>query len=51
VCFVHPKSANGVLIELCQSMNKGWFYDIYVVENFLLLIFYFWLFLLHLRLF
>ena len=23
VCFVHPKSANGVLIELCQSMNKG----------------------------
>jgi methylmalonyl-CoA/ethylmalonyl-CoA epimerase len=20
VCFVHPKSANGVLIELCQSM-------------------------------
>lgn len=22
VCFVHPKSAHGVLIELCQSMNK-----------------------------
>ncbi|MCB0630762.1 MAG: methylmalonyl-CoA epimerase [Saprospiraceae bacterium] len=21
VCFVHPKSANGVLIELCQSMK------------------------------
>ena len=20
VCFVHPKSANGVLVELCQSM-------------------------------
>ncbi|MEL6122384.1 MAG: VOC family protein, partial [Bacteroidota bacterium] len=20
VCFVHPKSANGVLIELCQEM-------------------------------
>lgn len=22
VCFVHPKSANGVLIELCQSINR-----------------------------
>jgi methylmalonyl-CoA/ethylmalonyl-CoA epimerase len=22
VCFVHPKSANGVLIELCQSILK-----------------------------
>ncbi|RSK44102.1 methylmalonyl-CoA epimerase [Hymenobacter rigui] len=21
VCFVHPKSANGVLVELCQSIN------------------------------
>ena len=21
VCFIHPKSANGVLIELCQEMN------------------------------
>ncbi|GAB2691344.1 methylmalonyl-CoA epimerase [Mucilaginibacter koreensis] len=21
VCFVHPKSANGVLIELCQDIN------------------------------
>lgn len=21
VCFIHPKSANGVLIELCQSIN------------------------------
>jgi methylmalonyl-CoA/ethylmalonyl-CoA epimerase len=20
VCFIHPKSANGVLIELCQSI-------------------------------
>lgn len=23
VCFVHPKSANGVLIELCQSINQN----------------------------
>lgn len=23
VCFVHPKSANGVLVELCQSNDKG----------------------------
>ena len=23
VCFVHPKSAGGVLIELCQEMNKN----------------------------
>lgn len=22
VCFVHPKSANGVLIELCQEIGK-----------------------------
>ncbi|QQL48368.1 methylmalonyl-CoA epimerase [Mucilaginibacter ginkgonis] len=22
VCFVHPKSANGVLVELCQEMQK-----------------------------
>ncbi len=22
VCFVHPKTANGVLIELCQSIKK-----------------------------
>jgi methylmalonyl-CoA/ethylmalonyl-CoA epimerase len=21
VCFVHPKSANGVLIELCQEIG------------------------------
>ncbi len=23
VCFIHPKSANGVLIELCQEKPKG----------------------------
>lgn len=23
VCFIHPKSANGVLIELCQSAGDG----------------------------
>lgn len=23
VCFVHPKSANGVLVELCQSIPAG----------------------------
>lgn len=23
VCFIHPKSANGVLIELCQSIPFG----------------------------
>jgi len=23
VCFLHPKSTNGVLIELCQEKNKG----------------------------
>lgn len=22
VCFVHPKSANGVLVELCQQVNN-----------------------------
>ena len=22
VCFIHPKSANGVLVELCQSLKK-----------------------------
>jgi methylmalonyl-CoA/ethylmalonyl-CoA epimerase len=22
VCFVHPKSANGVLIELCQEVKS-----------------------------
>ena len=22
VCFIHPKSANGVLIELCQSIDQ-----------------------------
>jgi methylmalonyl-CoA/ethylmalonyl-CoA epimerase len=22
ICFVHPKSSNGVLIELCQEMKK-----------------------------
>lgn len=22
VCFLHPKSSNGVLIELCQEINK-----------------------------
>jgi len=22
VCFVHPKSANGVLVELCQSISE-----------------------------
>lgn len=22
VCFIHPKSANGVLIELCQDINE-----------------------------
>ena len=23
VCFLHPKSANGVLVELCQSMDEN----------------------------
>ena len=23
VCFIHPKSANGVLIELCQTIKNG----------------------------
>jgi methylmalonyl-CoA/ethylmalonyl-CoA epimerase len=23
VCFLHPKSANGVLVELCQSIGDG----------------------------
>lgn len=23
VCFLHPKSTNGVLIELCQEINEG----------------------------
>ena len=23
VCFIHPKSANGVLIELCQTIPSG----------------------------
>ena len=23
VCFIHPKSANGVLVELCQSIKGG----------------------------
>jgi len=23
VCFLHPKSANGVLVELCQSISGG----------------------------
>ena len=23
VCFVHPKSANGVLVELCQPIEQG----------------------------
>jgi methylmalonyl-CoA/ethylmalonyl-CoA epimerase len=23
VCFVHPKSANGVLVELCQEIREG----------------------------
>ncbi|MEM9848829.1 MAG: methylmalonyl-CoA epimerase [Bacteroidota bacterium] len=23
VCFIHPKSANGVLVELCQSLEKS----------------------------
>ena len=23
ICFVHPKSANGVLIELCQEVTEG----------------------------
>ena len=23
VCFVHPKSANGVLVELCQEIKKN----------------------------
>ena len=23
VCFIHPKSAGGVLVELCQSLPKG----------------------------
>lgn len=23
VCFVHPKTANGVLVELCQSIDPG----------------------------
>lgn len=22
ICFLHPKSANGVLIELCQELNE-----------------------------
>jgi methylmalonyl-CoA/ethylmalonyl-CoA epimerase len=22
VCFIHPKSANGVLVELCQSIKE-----------------------------
>ena len=22
VCFIHPRSANGVLVELCQSIDK-----------------------------
>ena len=22
VCFIHPKSANGVLVELCQEINQ-----------------------------
>jgi len=22
ICFLHPKSANGVLVELCQEINK-----------------------------
>ena len=23
VCFIHPKSANGILIELCETINKA----------------------------
>ena len=23
VCFLHPKTTNGILIELCQSINPG----------------------------
>ncbi len=23
ICFIHPKSANGVLVELCQSINPN----------------------------
>jgi len=23
VCFVHPKSANGVLVELCQEIDRS----------------------------
>lgn len=23
ICFLHPKSSNGVLIELCQSIKEG----------------------------
>ena len=23
VCFIHPKSCNGVLVELCQEIKKG----------------------------
>ncbi len=23
VCFIHPKSANGVLVELCQNVKNG----------------------------
>ena len=22
VCFIHPRSANGVLVEICQSIDK-----------------------------
>ncbi len=22
ICFLHPKSTNGVLVELCQESNK-----------------------------
>lgn len=23
ICFIHPKSTNGVLVELCQEMKEG----------------------------
>jgi len=27
VCFIHPKTANGVLVELCQEMPNAEEYD------------------------
>jgi methylmalonyl-CoA/ethylmalonyl-CoA epimerase len=34
VCFVHPKSANGVLVELCQEVNSLlWQYDVQFLKE------------------